>query len=63
MIGAQTNLSGKIRVEQTHDRTGQLDKHGTALRAALEVHRQITTLNIDIELTRERIEEAMDFKF
>ena len=29
---------------------------------APEVHRGITTLNTDNELTRERIEEDMDFK-
>ena len=59
---AQTNLSGEIRVEQTHDRSGQLDKHEIALQNAPEVHREITTLNTDNELTRERIEEDMDFK-
>ena len=62
MIRAQTNLSGEIRVEQTHDRSGQPDKHEIALRAAPEVRREITTLNTDKELTRERIEEDMDFK-
>ena len=56
------NLSGLIRVEQTHDRSGQPDKHEIALRAAPEVHREIMTLNADSELTRERIEEDMDFK-
>ena len=56
------NLSGEIRVEQTHDRSGQPDKHEIALRAAPEVHREITTLKTDNELTRERIEEDMDFK-
>ena len=62
VIRAQTNLSGEIRVEQTHDQAGQPDKHNVALRAAPEVHREITTLNTDNELTRERIEEDMDFK-
>ena len=62
VIGAQTNLSGEIRVEQTHDRSGQPDKHEIAIRAAPEVHREIMTLNTDNELTRERIEEDMDFK-
>ena len=62
VIRAQTNLSGEIRVEQTHDRSGQPDKHEIALRAAPEVHRVITTLNTDSELTRDRIEEDMDFK-
>ena len=58
---AQTNLSEEIRVEQTHDRSGQPDKHEIALRAAPEVHREIMTLNTDNALTRERIEEDMDF--
>ena len=62
VIRAQTNLSGEIRVEQTHDRSGQSDQHEIALRAAPEVHREITTLNTDNELTRERIEEDMNFK-
>ena len=62
VIRAQTNLSEEIRVEQTHHRSGQLDKHEIALRAAPEVHREITTLNTDNELTRERIEEDMEFK-
>ena len=61
VIKAQTNLSEEIRVEQTHDRSGQPDKHEIALRAAPEVHREIMTLNTDNELTRERIEEDMDF--
>ena len=62
MTRAQTNLSGEIRVEQTHDRSEQPDKHEIALRAAPELHREITKLNTDNELTRERIEEDMDFK-
>ena len=62
VIRAQTNLSGEIRVEQTHGRSGQPDKHEITLRAAPEVHREITTLNTDNELIRERIEEDMDFK-
>ena len=61
VIKAQTNLPEEIRVEQTHDRSGQPDKHEIALRAAPEVHREIMTLNTDNELTRERIEEDMDF--
>ena len=62
VIKAQTNLSGEIRVEQTHDRSGQPDKHNVALQDAPEVHREITTLNTDNEFLRERIEEYMDFK-
>ena len=62
MIRAQRNLSGEIPVEQTHDRSGQLDEHEIALRAAPEVHREITTLNADNEFCRERVEEHLDFK-
>ena len=61
MIRAQTNLSGEIRVEQTHDRSEQPEKHEIALRAAPELQREITTLNTDNELIRERIEEDIDF--
>ena len=59
---AQTNFSGEIRIEQTHDRWGQPEKNENALRAAPEVHREITTLNVDNKLTRERLEEDKDFK-
>ena len=62
VIKAQTNLSEEIRVEHTHDRSGQPDKHGIALRATPEVHREIMTLNTDNELIRESVEEDMDFK-
>ena len=62
VMRAQTKLSEEIRVEHTHDRSGQPDKHEIALQVAPEVHREIMTLNTDNELTRERIEEDMDFK-
>ena len=62
VIRFQTNLSEEIRVEQTHDRSGQLDKHTIERQDAPEVHREITMLNTDNELTRERIEEDMDVK-
>ena len=62
VIRAQNNLSEEIRVEQTHDRSGQPDKQNVELQDAPEVHRETTTLNTDNELTRERIEEDMDFK-
>ena len=61
-------LSENIRVEQIHDRSGQPDErnsssaHTVKEQHASEVHREITTLNTDNELTRERIEEDMDFK-
>ena len=62
VIRAQNNLSEEIRVEQTHDRSEQPDKHEIALREAPEVHREITMLNTDDELTREIIEDDIDFK-
>ena len=61
-----TNMSSEenknVGVEQTHDRSGQLDKHNIAVQDAPEVHHEIKMLNIDYELIRERIEEDMDFK-
>ena len=62
VIRAQNNLSEDIRVEQTHDRSGQPDQHKVERQDAPEIHREITMLNTDSELTRERIEEDMDFK-
>ena len=65
VIGVQTCLSEEnknVRVEQTHDRSGQPDKHNIAVPDAPEVHHEIEVLNIDNELIRERIEEDMDFK-
>ena len=49
VIRAQDNLSEEIRVEQTHDRSGQPDKHNVKWQDALEVYREITTLNTDNE--------------
>ena len=65
MLGVQTRLSEEnknVRVEQTHDRSGQPDKHNIAVPDAPAVHHEIEMLNIDNELIRERIEEDMDFK-
>ena len=62
MIRAHNNLSEDIRVEQTHDRSGQPDKHTIERQDAPEVHREITMLNTDNELTREIIEEDIYFK-
>ena len=45
VIRAQNNVSEEIRVEQTHDRSGQPDKHKIEQQDAPEVHREITTLN------------------
>ena len=62
VIRAHNNLSEDIRVEQTHDRSGQPDKQTIKRQDAPEVHREITMLNTDNELTREIIEEDIDFK-
>ena len=62
VIEAQNNLSEEIRVEQTHDPSGQPHKHKVERQDAPEVHREITMLNTENELTRERIEENIDFK-
>ena len=65
VIGVQTCPSEEnknVRVEQTHDRSGQPDKHNVAVQDNPEVYREIKTLNTDNELIRERIEEDMDFK-
>ena len=44
------------------DRSGQPDKHIVERQDTPEVHREITNVNTDNELTRERIEEDVDFK-
>ena len=65
VIGVQTRSSEdskSLNVEQTHDRSGQPDKHNIAVPDAPEVHHEIAMLNIDNELIRERIEEDMDLK-
>ena len=63
VIRAHNNLSEDIRVEQTHDRSGQPDERNSSkAKDAPEVHREITMLNTDNELTREIIEEDIDFK-
>ena len=51
-----------LNVEQTHDRSAQLDKHNVAVQDDPEVYHEIKTLNIDNETIRERIEEDMDLK-
>ena len=51
-----------LNVEQTHDRSGQPDKHNVAVPDDPEVYHEIKTLNTDNEAIRERIEENMDFK-
>ena len=61
------NLSENIRVEQSHDRSGQPDErnsskaHTIKEQHAPEVHREIALLNTDNEFNREIIEEDIDF--
>ena len=61
------NLSENIRVEQIHDRSGQLDErnsssaHTVKEQHAPEVHREIALLNTDNEFNREINEEDIDF--
>ena len=61
------NLFENIRVEQTHDRSGQPDErnsskaHTVKEQHAPEVHREIALLNTDNEFNREIIEEDIDF--
>ena len=65
VIGVQTCPSEEnknVGVEQTHDRSVQLDKHYVAVQDDPEVYHEIKTLNTDNELMRERIEENMDFR-
>ena len=65
MISVQTCPSEEnknVRVEQTHDRSGQPDKHNVAVQEDPEVYHEIKTLNTDKKAIRERIEEDMDFK-
>ena len=65
MISVQTCSSEdnkSLNVEQTHDRSGQLDKHIVAAQNDPEVCHEIQTLNTDNETIRERIDENMDFK-
>ena len=62
VIKAHNNLSGNIRVEQTHDRSGQPDEQSSSkTKYAPDVHRESTMLNTDNELTREIIEDDIDF--
>ena len=62
VIRAHNNLSEDTRVEQTHDRSGQPDERNSSqAQNAPEVHRESTMLNTDNELTREIIEEDIDF--
>ena len=65
VIGVQTCPSEEnknVRVEQTHDRSRQPDKHNDAVQDDPEVYHEIKMLNTDNELIRERIEGDIDFK-
>ena len=62
VVRGHNNLSEDIRVEQTHDRLGQPDKHIIERQDAPEVHREITMLNTDNEFNRAINEEDIDFK-
>ena len=65
--GQPDNLSENIRVEQIHDRSGQLDErnssnaHIVKEQHAPEVHREVALLNTDNEFNREINEEDIDF--
>ena len=54
-------MKSSEKVEQTHDGSGQLDKHEISLQNAPEVHREIALLNTDNGFNRDRIEEDIDF--
>ena len=66
VIRAQTNLSGEIRIEQTHDRSGQPDEcnsssaHTVKEQHAPDEHREIASFNTDNEFSRKINEEDMD---
>ena len=65
MIEAR-NLSENTRVEQTHDGSGQPDsvtaqEHTVKEQHAPDEHREIASFNTNNELTREIIEEDIDF--
>ena len=51
-----------LNVEQTHDRSGQPDKHNVAVQEDPKVYHEMKTLNTDNETVRERMEEDIDFK-
>ena len=66
--GKPDDLSGNIRVEQIHDRSGQPDErnsssaHNTVKEQhAPEVHRDIASFNTDNEFNRAINEEDIDF--
>ena len=51
-----------LNVDQTHDRSGQPDKHTIAIQDDPEVCHEAKTLNTDNETIRDRIEADMEFK-
>ena len=56
------NLSENTCVEQTHDGSGQLDKHTVAVQDDPEENHEAKMLNTDNETIRERIKGDTDFK-
>ena len=65
VIGVQTYPSEEnknVGVEQTRDRSEQLDKHNDAVQEDPEEYHEAETLNTDNETIRDRIEEDIDFK-
>ena len=65
VISVQTRSSEdskSLNVEETHDRSGQPDKHIVAVQDDPEVYHEVKTLNTNNETTRERIEEDMVLK-
>ena len=62
VIRARNNLSENIRVEQTHDRSGQPDERNSSkTKDAPEVHRESTSFNTNNEFNRAINEDDIDF--
>ena len=67
VIEAQTNLSGEIRVEQTHDGSGQPDEcnsssaHTVKEQHAPDEHREVASFNTNNEFNRAINVEDIDF--
>ena len=51
--------SKSLNVEQTHDRSGQPDKHIVAVQDDSQVYHEANTLNIDDEVLRVRMEKSI----
>ena len=57
-----SEYSKSLNVEQTHDRSGQLDKDTVAVQDDPEAYHEAETSNINDKTIREIIEEDIDFK-